>query len=120
MRTAIAATSHPFNASHLSRLEDGRFRAVMITGEGESISREGMDVYGWGDRVEQWVSDRRGENWKLDRDLTPVKGLRYQNIQFVAGSDGEILPGPLLFYGWRDVGADGIGFLMVNELHGSR
>ncbi|MCP5120317.1 MAG: hypothetical protein GY953_56705 [bacterium] len=106
VRTPIAETSHPFNSSHLTRDADGRFRAQLITGEGESVSTEGMDAYGWGDRVEEWISDPRGENWKLHRDLTPTPGLRYQNIQFVEAGAG------VLFYGWRGADTPGTGFLL--------
>ena len=55
-----------------------------MRGEGESHSEDDMDSYGWGTKVEEWVSDRNGENWKLVRDLSPKPGYKYQNIQFVS------------------------------------
>ena len=70
-----------------------------------------MDRYGWGDRIGLWVSDRKGDNWKLGKDLTPLKGYKYQNIQFVSQSAGQIVEDIILFYGWRDTDGDGTAFL---------
>jgi len=111
VKTAITRTSHPFNACRLTRGADGLFRAYLITGEGESVSDENMDSYGWGDRVELWLCDRAGDNWKLSKDLTPLKGYKYQNIQFILESTGQTIEDIILFYGWRDVNGDGTAFL---------
>lgn len=110
-KTAIAETSHPFNASHLERTPDGDFRAFLITGEGETVSEEDMDSYGWGARVEEWVSDRRGDNWEISTDLTPIPGLKYQNIQFVSQDMREAVRGMILFYGWKDAFGQGTAYL---------
>ncbi|MDA2928666.1 BNR repeat-containing protein [Acidobacteria bacterium AH-259-O06] len=115
VKTAIAPTSHPFNACHLHRSEDGLFKAYLVTGEGENISEEEMERYGWGDRVQEWVSDDNGENWKLSKDLTPVIGHKYQNIKFVSQSVRGITRDILLFYGWQDSNGDGTGFLWDNR-----
>ena len=101
VRTRITRTSNPFNGCFLDRDDDGTFRAYLIVGEGESDSKEEMDRYGWGGAVEVWTSDRDGENWKLSRDLTPVKGDRYQNIKPVMhANSGQIISDMVLFYGW--------------------
>ena len=74
-KTPITGTSHPFNACHLDRAADGSYLTYLIAGAGESISKQEMHRYGWGDRVELWKSDKNGENWKLQKDLTPKVGL---------------------------------------------
>ena len=110
-KTATARTSHSFNACYLDRSDDGLFKAYLITGEGQSISEEEMDRYVWGDRVEMWISDDNGENWKLSKDITPVKGYKYQNIKSVSHSGGGVTRDIILFYGWQDSNTDGIAFL---------
>ena len=114
-KTAITDTFHPFNGCHLDRSDDGLFKAYLVTGEGENISEEEMDRYGWGDRVEEWISDDNGENWKLSKDLTPVKGHKYQNIKFVSRSVRGIIRDILLFYGWQDTNGYGTAFLWDNR-----
>ena len=111
LKTPIARTSHPFNSCHLDRAADGRFRAFLVTGEGESNSEDDMDRYGWGSKVEEWVSDASGENWKLARDLTPKPGYKYQNIQFVSRDLRDRVKGLLLFYGWQKTFGAGTAFL---------
>ena len=99
-------------ACHLDRSDDGLFKAYLVTGEGQNISAEEMDRYGWGDRVELWISDRKGESWKLSKDLTPVEGYKYQNIKFVSREGRETAGGLILFYGWQDSNGDGTAFLL--------
>ena len=83
----------------------------MITGSGEKIIKEGMDEYGWGQRVEEWVSEDQGLSWKLRSDLTPIPGMRYQNIQFVSDELERERRDLFLFYGWRDAESPGVGYL---------
>ena len=64
-KTRITKTLHPFNASCLQLDERGVYRAFMITGSGEKIKKKGMDEYGWGQRVEEWVSEDQGRSWEL-------------------------------------------------------
>ena len=111
VRTAFSGTSHPFNSSHLDRADDGSFRAVLVIGEGESHSEDDMDSYGWGTRIEEWVSDPSGENWKFARNLSAEPGTKYQNIQFVSRASGERAKDLLLFYGWRETFGTGTAFL---------
>ena len=110
-KTRITKTLHPFNASCLQLDERGVYRAFMITGSGEKIIKEGMDEYGWGQRVEEWVSEDQGLSWKLRSDLTPIPGMRYQNIQFVSDELERERRDLFLFYGWRDAESPGVGYL---------
>ena len=70
-----------------------------------------MDSYGWGTKVEEWVSDRNGENWKLVRDLSPKPGYKYQNIQFVSRDLRERVKDLFLFYGWQSAFGSGTALL---------
>ncbi len=103
-RTPLAFTGHPFNSTHLSRRPDGSFRAVLVAGDGEASESGEMNRYGWGDRIEEWVSDPSGAKWSRSRDLTPRPGLRYQSVKWVRGEQGGILDGILLFYAWQGDG----------------
>ena len=64
-----------------------------------------MDKHGGG-RIEEWISSDRGNTWQKKRDLTPDKskypGWKFNNIQPVTKSDGSVVDGMLLFYGWKD------------------
>jgi hypothetical protein len=110
-KVKVTPTLHPFNASHLECLPSGEFRAFLIAGEGEKVVEEGMDEYGWGERVEEWVSSDRGAKWTRRRDLTPVPGLHYQNVQPVFNKDGRTIPDLLLFYGWKEQDGEGTAYL---------
>ena len=111
IKTAIARTSHPFNSCHLDRAAAGTFKAFLVRGEGESHSEDDMDSYGWGTKVEEWVSDRSGENWELVRDLSPKPGYKYQNIQFVSRELRKRVKDLFLFYGWQSAFGSGTAFL---------
>ena len=110
-KTPLAATGHPFNSAHLAARADGSFQAFLIAGEGEAREDTLMNSYGWGDRVEEWVSDRGGVRWRRSEDLTPEPGLRYQGVKFVRGADGRSVAGLLLFYAWQGTGG-GSAFLL--------
>jgi len=110
-KTALAETLHPFNASQLIRAADGSFRAYLITGSDESIDERGLDEYGYGRRVELWQSDRAGDRWKMTRDVTPVAGLKYQNVKCVYRPDGEPVGDLFLFYSWDDSQGEAKGWL---------
>ena len=111
VRTALAATGHPFNSAHLVREPGGSFRAYLVAGDGEANEESEMNRYGWGDRVEEWVSGPSGADWRRSRDLTPVPGLRYQSVKPVRGEDGRAMDGMLLFYAWSGNGK-GTAFLI--------
>lgn len=110
-KTRITKTLHPFNASCLQIDGQGVFHAYMITGSGESIVEEDMDEYGWGQRVEKWISSDGGKDWIQAQDLTPRPGMRYQNIQFVSDGLTSEFDDLFLFYGWKDANSPGIGYL---------
>jgi hypothetical protein len=111
-KTPITRTAHPFNASYLDRLPDGRYRAVLVSGGAHAdSSQENMDQYGWGDSVEVWTSGPDGEDWRRSEDLTPVTGRRYQNVQFVSADLKAPVDGLLLFYGWDSADEPGTGYL---------
>lgn len=115
-KTRITKTLHPFNASCLQKNEKGDYIAYMITGSGESlVESDGlpteMDAYGYGQRVERWISSDDGKSWQLDEDLTPVPGLRYQNVQFVSDNMKREFDDLFLFYGWKDTNSPGVGYL---------
>jgi len=105
--TKVTRTSHYFNAAMLDQNRDGDFRALLIVGDGEAKkdSRHedirNLNRYGWGDRVEEWISKDGGATWKLSRDITPIKGYRYQNIKRVSIGIGESSNEIFLFYGWQ-------------------
>ena len=110
-QSPLASTGHPFNSTHLVRNHDGSFSAFLIAGEGEANEESEMNRYGWGDRVEEWRSDKTGAGWHRARDLTPHGGMRYQSVKFVRGASGETLDGLLLFYAWSGSG-QGSAFLL--------
>jgi len=115
-RTAIARTPHPFNACQLTQDPAGDLLAYLVTGDGESVPRPGMDLYGWGDKVELWRSNDDGASWKLEKNLTPASGLRYQNVQFVWSRTEGPLPHRILFYAWKSGNGPGTGFLWMNRV----
>ena len=110
-KTPIADALHPFNSSYLELGDDGAFYANMITGSGEAVIAEGMDQYGFGHRVERWISRDGGANWELERDLSPKPGLRYQGIQFISVDMTSKMKETLLFYGWERPNTPGQAFL---------
>lgn len=103
-RTPLAATGHPFNSTHLMRRPDGSFGAFLIAGDSEANEPGEMNRYGWGDRVEEWVSGPGGSGWRRSRILSPGEGLRYQSVKFVQGEAGEPRDDMLLFYAWKGDG----------------
>ena len=111
VHSRITETLHPFNASHLEQTADGGFRAFLIAGDGEKIVEKGMDEYGWGQRVEEWTATDNGTTWQLTRELTPIKGDRYQNVQPVLNQRGRIENNLLLFYGWNVPSSPGTAYL---------
>ncbi len=110
LREPLAATGHPFNSGRLARHADGSFSAYLVGGDGEAAEAGEMNRYGWGERVERWVSGPGGREWRRSGDATPVDGLRYQNLKFVRDQRGMPVDGLLLVYGWRGDGS-GTGFL---------
>ena len=110
-RSRITETSHPFNASHFEQTSDSGFRTFLIAGKEETVIEKGMDEYGWGQRIEEWTTSDAGATWQLTRDLTPLKGHRYQNVQPVLNQRGQIVKDLVLFYGWKEPDSPGTAFL---------
>ncbi len=112
-RVQAAPTLHPFNASHVEALPKGGFRAFLVVGENQTVIEEGMDEYGWGERVEEWRSSDNGLKWARSQDLTPKgrPGWHWQNVQPVHDAAGRVIPDLILFYGWPDREGAGTGFL---------
>jgi len=77
-----------------------------------------MDKHGGG-RIEQWTSADKGNSWTKARDLTPDRskypGWRYNNIQPVTRSDGSVVEGMLLFYGWKDRNAPAAQAFLLHD-----
>jgi hypothetical protein len=48
-------------------------------------------------------------------DLTPVRGHKYQNVQFVARDLEAPISDVLLFYGWKNGSDSGTGYLWDNR-----
>ena len=118
IETKVARTSNVWNSAVLDHNNQGNLRALLIMGEGDiapigTTKGSNLNRYGWGDRVEEWISLDNGETWKLNRDITPQKGLRYQNIRSVSKGIGEDSNDVFLFYGWSPDAEPGqaIGFL---------
>ena len=97
---------------------DGTLHAYLIVGVGYLDSDGYMDKHGGG-TVEEWVSDDGGDTWNKYRDLTPnpsrYPGWRYNNIQPVTRSDGSVVDGMLLFYGWKDKNAPEAKAFLLHE-----
>lgn len=107
-QTPIARSNHQWNSCHLARDDRGTLHAYIIVGEGylkKDFNTRFMDKHGGG-AIEEWISSDKGNTWKKARDLTPdpkqYSGWRFNNIQPVRHSDGRVVAGMLLFYGWKN------------------
>ena len=102
-QTPICDSNHQWNSSYLARDSKGILHAYVIVGEGY-LEGGYMNRHGGG-RIEEWISQDKGNSWKKNRDLMPnrkpYRGWRYNNIQPVVRPDGRIVDGMLLFYGWK-------------------
>lgn len=100
----ITRTSNVWNSGQLDRNSNGHLRAMLMAGDGEvaANSPKGTDLngFGWGDRIEEWISRDEGKSWEISRDITPQKGMRYQNLRTISAEDGGNLDNLFLFYGW--------------------
>ncbi len=117
-KTPIAPSNHQWNSCHLARGDDGTLHAYLIVGDGYLDAGGYMDEYGGG-RIEEWISLDKGNTWKKERDLTPDKtkypGWKFNNIQAVTKSDGSVVDGMLLFYGWKDKDAPEAKAFLLHE-----
>jgi len=117
-KTPIAPSNHQWNSCHLNMDENGIFHAYLVMGEGYLDTGGYMDKHGGG-RIEEWISLDKGNTWKKERDLTPDKtkypGWKFNNIQPVTKSDGSVVDGLLLFYGWKDNNAPEAKAFLLHE-----
>ncbi len=117
-QTPIVRSNHQWNSCHLTRDDNGTLHAYLIRGDGYLDTGSYMDQHGGG-TIEEWISSDKGNTWKKERDLTPDKsrypGWRYNNIQPVRRSDGSIVDGMLIFYGWEDKDAPEAKAFLLHE-----
>ena len=87
---------------HLKMLYDNR-----------SEDKRKLNRYGWGERIEEWISEDDGATWAFNQDFTPVKGYRYQNLKRVSTGISESSNDIVLFYGWKPdaVPGEAVAFL---------
>lgn len=119
LKTPICNSNHQWNSSYLARDKKGILHAYVIVGKGY-LEGGYMDRHGGG-RIEEWISQDKGNNWKKSRDLMDGQkefvGWRYNNIQPVLRPNGSIVEGMLLFYGWKDEDApEARAFLLHEEV----
>ncbi len=116
-QTPICNSNHQWNSSYLARDKKGTLHAYVITGK-DYLEGGYMDRHGGG-RIEQWISQDKGNNWKKSHDLMHGQkdyiGWRYNNIQPVLRPDGSIVEGMLLFYGWKDKDAPEARAFLLHE-----
>jgi hypothetical protein len=118
-QAVIAPSNHEWNSCYLKRSEGGTLTAYLVVGTNEYKSKVGkMDSRGGG-HIEEWRSVNYGNTWERIRDLTPrepeFSGWKYNNIQPIKDSRGNVKDGMLLFYGWEDSNLPkGKGFLLID------
>ena len=104
LKTRICHSNHNWNGGYFVHGADGVVRAYLIVGEGY-LEGGYMDDRGGGS-IEEWISEDKGNTWRMNRDLTPDRkrypAWRFNHIQPVVRPNGEIVDGMLLFYGWKD------------------
>ena len=116
LKTRITASNHQWNSTFLKRDANGKLHAYLITGEGY-MEKPGINYTHGGGRIQHWVSKDKGNTWKLYRDITPdaekYPGWSFNNVQPVVRTDGTVVDGMLVFYGWLDERVpDGVAFLL--------
>ena len=103
-QTPITHSSHQWNSCYLSRDTDDTLHAFVVVGE-DYLEGGYMDLHGGG-RIEEWVSDDKGNHWTKRREVSPnshqYAGWRFNNVQPVVRPDGSTVDGMLLYYGWMD------------------
>lgn len=115
--TPIVRTSNVWNAGLLDTDPDGNLRALLVVGDGEALGTGGgrtdLNNFGWGDRIEEWISPDEGATWERHRSVVPREGMRFQNLRAVATSNGQYSNDIFMLYGWEaDAGpGEGVAFL---------
>ena len=116
-QTSITGSNHQWNSGYLSRDSTNVLHAYVVVGEGY-LDGGYMDRHGGG-KIEEWVSKDSGRTWEKRRQVSPVQeaydGWRFNNIQPVVRSDGSVVDGMLLFYGWKDPTYPAASAFLVDE-----
>ncbi|MCD6353992.1 MAG: BNR-4 repeat-containing protein [Prolixibacteraceae bacterium] len=118
--TVIAPSNHFWNSSYLKLDGKGVLHAYLIVGNNKYNHKEKkMDRYGGGN-IEEWCSYNKGNSWERIQNLTPknaeFSGWKYNNLQPVTDSKGNVKKGMLLFYGWKDSeNPNGQAFLLISK-----
>jgi hypothetical protein len=119
-QTVIAPSTDDWNSCYLQQDKNGILHAYLIAGNFKFEKGGGkMDSRGGGN-IEEWVSKDKGNTWSKHRDLTPnaseYTGWKFNNIQPLKDSKGNVKEGMLLFYGWKDSEEPrGKAFLLVED-----
>jgi hypothetical protein len=117
IQSPICESNHQWNSSYLARDKNDILHTYVIVGEGY-LEGGYMNQHGGG-RIEEWVSQDLGNNWKKMRDLSPdpkqYQGWKFNNIQPVTRPDGSVVEGMLLFYGWKDENAPAAQAFLLHE-----
>jgi hypothetical protein len=117
VQTPICDSNHQWNSCYLARDKNDILHAYVIAGEGY-LEGGYMDRHGGG-RLEEWVSQDKGNNWKKLRDLSPdpqqYPDWKFNNVQPVTRPDGSVVEGMLLFYGWKDENAPTAKAFLLHE-----
>ncbi|GEM_PF-525904 len=111
--TRIVHTSNVWNASLVDWDAEGNLRALVIVGDGEEEAAPAgptdLNGFGWGERIEEWVSADDGTNWSRRRVIVPQPGMRFQNLRAVSTGMGSYSNEVFLFYGWNADASPGEG-----------
>lgn len=116
-QTPITPSNHQWNSCYLSRDSDGTLHAYVVVADGY-LEGGYMDRHGGG-RIEEWVSDDKGNHWTKRREVSPTSqqyaGWRFNNVQPVVRPDGNTVAGMLLYYGWKDENAPKASAFLLHE-----
>jgi hypothetical protein len=116
-QTPITHSSHNWNSCYLSRDTNNTLHAFVVVGEGY-LEGGYMDRHGGG-RIEEWVSDDKGNHWTKRREVSPnsqqYAGWRFNNVQPVVRPDGSTVDGMLLYYGWKNEDAPEATAFLLHE-----
>ena len=100
IRQPIVGTNNTWAGAYLTKAGEAALTAYLVVGD---VDGEGLS-YGGGD-VEEWVSTDGGASWKLSRKVVPEPGLLYNNPRPIEYTNGGVIDGFLLFYGWEGPGS---------------
>ena len=121
-QTPITHSNHQWNSCYLSKDADDTLHAYVVVGE-NYLEGGYMDRHGGG-RIEEWVSNDKGNHWTQRREVSPnsqqYAGWRFNNVQPVVRPDGSTVDGMLLYYGWNDKDAPQATAFLLHEVVGNK